>query len=231
VRRFAGILAATAVTLTLMAATYGPNTAEILERFDRTQQETTTLVARFIEEKHLRLLARPSVSRGRFFFNRPNQVRWEYDDPERKVFVITEDRYVAYYPTEKKAEDVDIKRFVGKRLFRFLALGQSSGELARYYNIARAVDGSMPGTYLLVLTPRRERVRERLAVLRIWIDSGTFLPHRIVYEEPDGDYTVFTFEDARANIDLPERQFRVDLPSDVQISSTFNGLGRGVSGF
>lgn len=203
----------------------GPTTAEILERFDRAQQETATLVAAFTEEKKLEVLARPLVSRGRFYYSRPNQVRWEYEDPERRVFVITESSYTAYFPAEKRAENVEIKQFVGKRLFRFLAVGQSSRELARYYDIARVIDGSVKGTHLLVLTPGRRRVRERLASLRIWIDAGTFLPRRIAYEEPNGDSTVLTFHDLRPNVDLAARQFRVDLPLDVMVSSSFSGLG------
>jgi outer membrane lipoprotein carrier protein len=202
----------------------GRTTAEILERFDRAQQETTTLVAGFTEEKKLQVLARPLVSRGRFYYNRPNQVRWEYEDPERRVFVITENSYTAYFPAEKRAENVEIKQFVGKRLFRFLAVGQSIRELAKYYDVARVTNGSLEGAHLLVLTPGRRRVRERLAALRIWIDAGTFLPRRIAYEEPDGDSTVLTFHDPRANVELAARQFRVDLPPDVMVSSSFNGL-------
>jgi len=208
-----------------------PTTAEILERFDRAQQGTATLVARFTEEKRLRLLERPRFSQGRFYYNRPNQVRWQYELPERRVFVITEDRYTAYFPAEKRAENVDIKKFVGKRLFRFLAVGQSTRDLAKYYDIARVVDGSLEGTHLLVLTPRRERVRERLAMLRIWIDARTFLPRRIAYEEPDGDSTILTFHDLHPNTDLAASEFRVDLPPDVLVSSTFGGLALGQGGF
>lgn len=212
------------------AGVHAPTTAEILERFDRAQQETTTLVASFTEEKSLKILARPVVSHGRFFYTRPNQVRWEYETPERRVFVITENSYVAYFPTEKRAENVEIKKFVGKRLFRFLAVGQSTQDLAKYYNIARVVDGTTQGSYLLVLTPRRVRVREHLAVLRLWVDADTFLPRRVVYEEPDGDSTSLAFEDLRPNVDLPAAAFRVELPSDVLISSNFNGLGLGQAG-
>jgi len=203
----------------------GLTTPEILERFDRVQEETATLISRFTEEKNLKLLARPLVSRGRFLYSRPNQVRWEYEHPERKVFVVTENSYTAYYPEEKRAENLEIRKFVGKRLFRLLAVGQSSQDLSRYYNIARVIDGSLEGTYLLVLTPARERVRERLAVLRIWIDAGTFLPRRVAYEEPDGDSTVLTFHDSQPNVDLAASQFKVDLPSDILISGPFNGWG------
>ncbi len=59
---------------------------------------------------------------------------------------------------------------------------------------------------------------------------GRFLPRRVAYEEPDGDSTSLAFEDLRPNVELPARAFRVDLSSDVLISSTFNGLGLGQAG-
>ena len=61
----------------------------VLERFDHAQRETDTMVADFTERKDLNLLAEPLISRGEFFFNRPNQVRWEYVEPEHKVFLIS----------------------------------------------------------------------------------------------------------------------------------------------
>ena len=103
-----------------------PMLERILQAFDKAQRETTSLVAGFTEKKELKLLARPVLSRGELCYNRPNQVRWEYLEPDRKVFVITEDMYLAYYPALKRAEEVPIKKFVGKRLFRFLGLGSRS---------------------------------------------------------------------------------------------------------
>jgi len=44
---------------------------DILARFDRAQEATLTLTARFEERKELSLLKEPVVSRGRFFFTKP----------------------------------------------------------------------------------------------------------------------------------------------------------------
>ncbi len=115
-----------------------PMLGRILQAFDKAQRETSSLVAGFTEKKQLKLLARPVLSRGEFYYHRPNQVRWEYLEPDRKVFVITEDMYLAYYPALKRAEEVPIKKFVGKRLFRFLGLGQSIDELGKYYEFRLA---------------------------------------------------------------------------------------------
>ena len=209
------------------ARTAEPTLEWILRRFDARQKETITLVASFTEQKDLKLLARPVISRGKFYYHRPNQVRWEYLGPDRKVFVITESVYLAYYPSLKRAEEVPIKKFVGKRLFRFLGVGQSIDDLARYYDFELAPESGIEGTHLLILTPRKKRMRERVAEMKIWVDAETFLPRQLAYVESDGDSTLLSFDDIRANTEVEARQFRIVLPRDVVVSQTFNGFSLG----
>ncbi len=211
--------------------TNDPALDRILKAFDEAQKKTTTLVAQFTEEKRLKLLEKPVVSRGELFFNRPNQVRWEYTSPDRKVFVITEDRYVAYYPALKRAEEVPIRKFVGKRLFRFIGLGQSIDDLAKSYHFRLDTTDTMPGTHLLVLTPRKKKVRDRMVDLRIWVDATTYLPKRLQYRETDGDATSLEFHDLRPNVAVAAGHFHIDLPKDVVVSDTFNGFSLGEQSF
>ena len=44
--------------------------------------------ARFFQKKTLPMLARPFVSEGRFFYQSPAQLRWEYDRPVRSVLIM-----------------------------------------------------------------------------------------------------------------------------------------------
>ncbi|HEV8701232.1 MAG TPA: outer membrane lipoprotein carrier protein LolA [Candidatus Polarisedimenticolia bacterium] len=208
-----------------------PILARILQEFDQAQRDTSTLVARFTEKKDLRLLARPVISRGELYYNRPNQVRWEYLEPDRKVFVITEDRYMAYYPALKRAEEVPIKKFVGKRLFRFIGLGQSIEELGKYYEFQLATRNELKDTHLLVLVPRKKKLRDRVAEMKIWVDDATHLPRQLQYVEADGDSTLLTFHDLRSNVDVAAGRFRLELPKDVVVSDSFNGFSLGEQSF
>lgn len=208
-----------------------PLLARILEQWDKRQQETQTLVASFTERKELNLLAKPVISKGEFFYSRPNRVRWEYKEPEHKVFVITEDLYTAYYPALKRAEEVPIKKFVGKRLFRFLGVGQKIGDLARYYDFSLAPESDVKGTHLLRLTPRKRTVRDRMSEMKIWVDDQSFLPRQLQYVESDGDSTLLTFENMQSNVDVAAARFKVDLPDDVAVSQTFNGFALGQQSF
>ncbi|HUD71432.1 MAG TPA: outer membrane lipoprotein carrier protein LolA [Dongiaceae bacterium] len=208
-----------------------PRLAAILKAWDLRQQETATLVARFTERKELKLLAKPVISKGEFFYSRPNRVRWEYLEPDKKLFVITEDLYTAYYPALKRAEEVPIKKFVGKRLFRFLGVGQKIGDLARYYDFRLASESDVPGTNLLLLTPRKKSVAGHVAEMKIWVDDQTALPRQLQYVEADGDSTLLTFEGMQSNTAIEAARFHVDLPSDVSVSQTFNGFSLGQQSF
>lgn len=48
----------------------------------------TSLEARFTQKKTLPMLAAPFVSEGRFYFQAPAQLRWEYDRPVRSVLIM-----------------------------------------------------------------------------------------------------------------------------------------------
>ena len=213
------------------AGNSAPTLEFVLKQFDIKQQATGTLIASFTERKDLSLLEKPVISHGEFFYTRPNQVRWEYLDPDRKVFVITENKYTVYYPALKRAEEVPIKKFVGRRLFRFLGVGQSIEDLGKYYEFALAPKSDLRGTHLLLLTPRKKRLRERVAEMKIWVDAESFLPRQLQYVEADGDTTLLSFADMRANVEVSAHRFRIDLPHDVVVSQTFNGFSLGQRSF
>lgn len=208
-----------------------PELARILEAFDAAQMRAGSIVAEFTEEKKISLLTRPIVSRGLFYFRRPNQVRWEYSSPETKVYVITEDMYTAYLPSQKRAEQVPISRFVGKRLFRFIGVGQAIADLGAYYTFRLEPHAGLPDTHLLVLTPRKRRIQERISELRIWVDAMTFLPRQLQYVEIGGDTTTISFQKTRANAEIGSGSFQIRLPDDVTVSNSFDGFALAGQGY
>ncbi|MBE0557032.1 MAG: outer membrane lipoprotein carrier protein LolA [Proteobacteria bacterium] len=48
----------------------------------------TSVEAWFVQKKSLPILAKPFVSGGRFFFQKPGSLRWEYDRPVRSVLLM-----------------------------------------------------------------------------------------------------------------------------------------------
>ena len=197
---------------------------EILRRFDEVQAQVRTMTANFTETKELRLLRDPVVSKGKFYYTRPNDVLWEYTDPTPKAFLISRDELLAYYPEEKRAEKLDISRYQS-RLLKVFGIGQVSEDLKKYYELSLSEPGPRQGIYELILSPRRRMVRKRIEEVRFWIDSKSFLPLRMQYFEKDGDKTTLAFDDTQVNGVIDEATYRIDLPPDVKIQNTFTGLG------
>jgi hypothetical protein len=62
--------------------------ADSWEGLREASRRITSVEARFVQKKTLPMLAKPFVSEGRFFYQAPAQLRWEYDRPVRSVLIM-----------------------------------------------------------------------------------------------------------------------------------------------
>ena len=199
----------------------------ILAKFDETQALTRTLTAVFTERKELGLLKDPVVAKGRFFYTKPDDVLWQYTDPDSRYFLINKDELLSYFPRKRKAERVSISMY-HDRLLKVLAIGQPSETLRKYYNMHLDETGNtLDGTWLLVLEPRKRMVKKRISELRLWVSRDRSLPVQMQWREPDGDSTTITFEDVRFNPDIQASVYKLDIPKDIEIHKGFSGFAPG----
>jgi len=70
------------------AGASGPVWARSFESIRQAAAGVKTVQARFTQEKHLKILAKPLVSTGRFAFSAPDSIRWEYEAPVRSVLLM-----------------------------------------------------------------------------------------------------------------------------------------------
>jgi outer membrane lipoprotein-sorting protein len=202
----------------------GETLSQVLARFDEVQGQIRTLSAEFIQTTRSPLLKDPIVAKGQFYLTKPASVLWEYATPEPMRFVVSDGTYTGYFPGRKRAEKRDIKRW-SEQLFRFFGVGQGSKELGKFYEITLGEAGpDEHGTYLLVLSPKKHRVRKRFDEVKLWVDAATLLPVRIDYAGKDGNQREIRLLNTRLNPDLAAGIYNVAIPADVPITSGFSGL-------
>lgn len=206
------------------AATAAETLDQVLARFDSVQAQIHTLSADFVQTTRNSLLKQPIVAKGEFFLTKPDSVLWEYSSPEPMRFVVSQGQYTGYFPERKRAEKRDIKRW-SEQLFRFFGLGQGSKDLAKFYAIALGpADPEMKGTYQLVLSPKKRRIRKSIDEVKLWVDASTLLPQRIDYVGKDGNERQIRFVNTRLNPDLAAGTYNLDIPADVRVSEGFSGF-------
>src|SRR5205814_1851546 len=124
---------------------------------------TKTLTATFTERKEISLLKEPVVSKGLFYYTKPDDVLWQYTDPNPSYFLISRDELLSYFPLKRSAQRMSIG-MIHDRLLKVLAIGQPSKILMKYYDVRLDETGNdVAGTHLLVLTPRKRMVKKRIA--------------------------------------------------------------------
>jgi len=223
-RCFAGRLGAIVLLSALAGGSHAAELEQVLSEFDAVQNSIQTLSAEFTETTVNTMLKDPIIAEGEFYLTKPDSIRWEYSAPEEMRFVIARDQYTGYFPTQKRAERRNIKRW-SDQLFRFFGLGQGSAELAKFYRLGLDQSGEAEdGTYLLLLEPKKRRARKRVEQVRFWLDDSTYLPRRIEYRSSDGNRRTVEFHKIRVNPDLAASIYTVDLPEDVTVTKGFSGL-------
>ena len=163
------------------------------------------LEARFREEKHIALLARPLTSEGRLFFTHPGLLLRRVETPRPSEVIINSERVVLRDASGEQALDLrarkDLRPFV-ESLTWILAGNQKAldGVYAVTFEPER---GKEP--WQLTLKPKVEPLSRLIAHIRI--QGSGYAVARIEVMETNGDSTLTTILDAnpRRTFDAAER--------------------------
>ena len=187
----------------------------LVDRMKIEQKGFTTLVAHFQQETSAEMLAETETSKGTFYYEAPDKVRWQYDSPTPKVIVIKGEELVTWYKDLNRAEKVQVGRY-SDAVFKYLGASGSLETLMDYFSLrVDFPDGNEP--YKVDLVPRYKRVEKRLRDMSIAIDGKLFVPVELSYTEPNGDSTHYKFTDFKVNEPIPAKHFELDLPAGVDV--------------
>ncbi len=199
----------------LVAAPPGPAAADaasaqaMLRRLEERSAHTSDLVARFSQSYRSGMLGRQVTERGTVEIKRPGLMRWEYTDPEKKLFVSDGRSFYFYVPSEKQVivSQQDQSRSLAARLLS--GRGDLGGEFAVSLDSPKE-----EGVVRLQLVPRHEDPD----LQRAWVDlepSGRI--RGIQIDDLQGNRTSFRFEGIRENTGLKDELFRFQVPKGVEV--------------
>jgi outer membrane lipoprotein carrier protein len=197
------LLAALAVGPTPSA----PAAEALARRVDQRQQGVRDLTARFTQSYRSGVLGREVVERGTLAIKKPGRMRWEYKEPEKKLFVSDGKQFFFYVPADKQ---VIVKEQAGEQgIPTFLLAGQGILEQFRVFP-----EPALAGRERLRLVPRKPDPE----VERIFIDVDAEARVRgIEVWDVQGGHSRFQFEDVKENVGLPDAQFRFEVPRGVEV--------------
>jgi outer membrane lipoprotein carrier protein len=188
----------------------GPGLAEsLVERIEERHARTTDLVARFEQTYRSGLLGRALVERGVVSIKQPGRMRWEYQDPEEKLFISDGENFYFYVPEDEQVivQKQDEQRSLAARL-----LFGRGGLLEEFE--ATLDEPFEEGVLRVRLTPRREDAELERAYVDV---EPAGVVRSITIEDIQGNRTRFRFEDLEENTGLKDELFRFEVPSGVEV--------------
>lgn len=172
----------------------------------RGMADISSVQADFVQSKHLKILAKPLLSQGRFCFQKPDSVRWEYDAPVRSVLLMNKGKVKRYTAgrqgmTEEIGEGISSMQVIVQEI--------SLWSQGRFEESAHFKGEIKDGRELeIILTPREESFA--LIIQRIIIVPSPDLKggiKRVKIVESEGNETRLEFSRVRLNEKIPPAVF------------------------
>ncbi|AGZ33161.1 MULTISPECIES: outer membrane lipoprotein carrier protein LolA [Pseudomonas] len=170
---------------------------------DLQKQLSTPAVVKgpFIQEKHLRALPQPLLSKGHFILARDHGLLWLLQTPLRQDYRIRADGIARRDPSGWQTLPSRSAGAEQNRLFFAVLQGDSSG-LQRDFDLSLSGDAAH---WTLHLTPRSLLLKQVFSAIEI---SGGSFVERIELSETQGDSTVLRMPESSAETALSDRERR-----------------------
>ncbi len=159
----------------------------------------------FVQEKKLAMLSSNLVSKGHFWFQRENNIRWEYKQPYQYLIIISQDKIFIKEAKDQKQYDIQSNKMF-QEMNRFIS-GCIRGDILKNdkeYKIGYFEDDTY---YFVTLVPVSEKMRQMLNQVQIWFDRDDLTVARIRMVEQGGDYTRIDFNAKKTNVEIPMEKF------------------------
>ena len=201
-----------AFTATVTAQT--PTAASLARKVDAHYNHLQSLTARFAERYQGMGIDR--TESGTLTLRKPGRMRWDYDAPSGKLFVLDSKSAISYTPGDAQAERTPAKQLDDLRSpLRFLLGHTDLGKELDNLTLTLVRDGD-PDQALYTLSGTPKGMSQTVQSIGLTVDgAGQIEAMRI--QQTDGATTSFTFTNIRENVSTPDSDFTFTPPPGVTI--------------
>ena len=191
----------------LLACTLLVGWADNWEDIQKESEKIASVNAHFSQEKHIQILTKPLVSKGRFYFQAPDSVRWEYISPVKSVLLMHKGNIKRYVLNVKgivkeAGGAVESMQVVLQEISRW-----SKGQFTGNEYFSATLKGGKERQ--IILTPKEKELSAMISSIVITLSAdrpGVFKSVKIV--ESKDNYTLLEFSDVQINEKISETLFR-----------------------
>ncbi len=175
-----------------------------LEDIKKRSKEIVSVQADFTQEKHLKILSAPLISRGSFYYKKPDSFRWEYKSPIQSILFMKNDkvkRYIRGSDGMKEDAGVNLQnmQFVMQEITVWL-----KGDFENHpFFTAKMEQGKK-----IILMPKEESFAAMIKRIELTLSDQVGIIQNIVIYENEENFTKFDFTNVRVNQEIDDALFQ-----------------------
>ena len=204
---------ALALSRSAPAQTATPTAQALAHAVDARYNHLSSLETRFSER--YRGMGVDRTESGTLTLRKPGRMRWAYDAPAGKLFVLNNKDAISYTPGDPQANRLPAKQLDDLRSpLRFLLGHTDLTKELDHLSVAPLANM----LYSLAGTPHgpANGPAQRIRQVTLVVDRAGLI-HSLQIDEADGAITTFTFTDQHENLHTPEDLFTFTPPRGVTI--------------
>ena len=178
--------------------------ADTWEGIQSAASTITSVKAEFVQEKHMKILAKPLVSRGFFYFQAPNSLRWEYRSPVQSVLLMHDGKTKRYL----KRNGAIIEDAGAHLQSMQLVLQDIAQWLNGRFEENPAFSASLEPDRKIVLRPKDKSIAIIIQRIELILADRPGIIETVMIYEGENSYTRFEFKNAQLNQPLQDSIFR-----------------------
>jgi len=190
------------ILLSFVSAIYADDWEEIA----KTAKNIKSVSANFTQEKHMKILAKPLISKGRFFFTAPNSLRWEYISPVKSILMLHNGKAKSFMESKNGlVEDTRAKAQAMEIVMQ---------EITSWLNGRFHDDPNFKPTLItgkidkIVLTPKDKSLSNIINSIELQISRKEGIIKSVKISENNDSYTLLLFSDVDHNKNIDEKFYK-----------------------
>ena len=180
--------------------------ADGFEQLRKDAANIITVQARFVQKKQMKILSKPLISEGRFFYAAPDSFRWEYFKPLRTIVISSKGEAKRYIMSggkmaEDKSDGVQAMRIVLSEVVNWM-----SGKFDRNPSFKASLK---EGTNTLItLIPEGQNMAGMIEKIEISVAKKSMAIKSVKIIESESAATIIDFSDVEINKAINDSVFQ-----------------------
>ncbi|RLB99742.1 MAG: outer membrane lipoprotein carrier protein LolA [Deltaproteobacteria bacterium] len=177
--------------------------ADSWEQIKTGAKEIKSVKAEFVQEKHLKILLNPLVSKGVFYYQAPGSLRWEYMSPVRSILLMHNGKMKRYVKTSEglvkdASANLQAMQIVVQEITMWL-----NGRFDDNPNFIAVLKQGR-----IILTPREKSLSMMIQRIELTLSNRPGVIKSVMIYENENSFTTLDFRNSRLNEKIEDSLFR-----------------------